>query len=253
MKIAIAGKGGVGKTTVTALLCWVLKDTGKNVLAVDADPDTNLGFVLGFPNYKDIRPIIEMKELIRERMEIQEDNPKFFKLNPKIEDIPDKFLQEFKGIKLIVMGTVKAGDAGCVCPENTFLRRLLQRIVLREDEYIIVDFAAGVEHLGRGTAEKFDHLIIVIEPTQLSLESFFRIYPLAKDIGIKKIWALANRVRSEEDISFIRSHIPKNELLGIISYSDTCFQANQHGNWEVLRKDIVYEQAKEIMRILLAF
>jgi len=251
MKIAIAGKGGVGKTTVAALLCWALKDAGAEVLAVDADPDTNLGSVLGFPEAEQIIPIVNMRELIDERMKIQQGNRSFFKLNPKIDDIPDKFIKVHAGIKLMVMGTVKLAGSGCFCPESTFLKRLLHSIVLRDNEHIVVDFEAGVEHLGRGVASKFDHLLIVVEPTKLSLDTFKRIYPQAKNMGVKNIWALANRVRTSKDIEFIQSFLGKAKLLGSISYSQTCIEADQKGDWQRLKEDKIYQQAKEIIKIIL--
>ncbi len=252
MRIAIAGKGGVGKTTLAALLCWAFKDEGQDVLAVDADPDANLGTVLGFPKAQEIVPIIQMKELIAERMGSGADKGGLFKLNPKIDDIPDKFIREHQGVKLIVMGTVKAGDSGCVCPENTFLKRLLHQIVLNNDEHIIVDFEAGLEHLGRGTASRFDHLLIVAEATKLSLDTLKRIYPLAKDIGIKQFSCVANRVRNKEELEFIRSNLGKMNLLGNFSYSATCLQANQTGDWSVLKKDKIYQEAKTIAKTLLS-
>lgn len=251
MKIAIAGKGGVGKTTLAALICWALKDMEFSVLAVDADPDTNLGAVLGFPNAENFIPIIHMKELIEERMEIQDGNRSWFKLNPQIDDIPDKFIKEHDGIKLIVMGTVKEGDAGCVCPENTFLKRLLHQVSLRKDQHIIVDFEAGLEHLGRGTASNFEHLIIVTEPTKLSLDTLKRIYPLAKDIGIKNIWVVANRVKDKKDIDFVKSNLDKVGFLGAISYSKLCEQVNQNQTWQRLKEDKIYQETKEIVNTII--
>ena len=243
----MAGKGGVGKTTLAALICWALKEKGERILAVDADPDANLGFVLGFPKSSDIIPIALMKELIDERMEVKAGNRGFFKLNPQIDDIPDKFLRQHNGVELIVMGTVEAGNSGCICPENTFLKRLLHQIVLRENEHIVVDFEAGIEHLGRGTASKFDHLIIVVEPTRLSLDTFKRIYPLAKDIGVKNIWAVANNVRSPADLKFIAPYLGKAKLLGSLPYCQACVEANQRGDWQVLKKEKIYAEAKEIV------
>lgn len=250
MKIAVAGKGGVGKTTFSALLCWALAETGAEVLAVDADPDTNLGRVLGFSDYEKITPIIRMKDLIEERMGVAGGNRSFFKLNPQIDDIPDKFIREQDGVQLIVMGTVEAGDAGCACPENTFLKRLLHKIVLRENEHIVVDFEAGIEHLGRGTAEKFDRLLIVVEPTHLSIDTFKRIYPLAKDIGIRHISAVANRIKNKNDIEFI-STFGKIELIDSISYSSACEKAAQSGNWQPLKQDKMYNEVKAIAKKLL--
>lgn len=241
----------MGKTTLAALICWALKEKGEEVLAVDADPDSNLGFVLGFPKSNDIIPIALMKDLIEERMEVRNGNRGFFKLNPQIDDIPGKFLKEYGGIKLIVMGTIDAGNSGCICPENTFLKRLLHQIVLRENEHILVDFEAGIEHLGRGTAAKFDHLIIVVEPTQLSLDTFKRIYPLAKDIGIKNIWAVANSIDKQEDSKFILEHLGKVKLLGSLSYCKACNQASQAGNWQGLKKEKIYSEAKVIVLKLL--
>lgn len=251
MKIAIAGKGGVGKTTLAGLLCWALKDRGDQVLAVDADPDTNLGSMLGFPDAENIIPIIRMQELIEKRTEVQEGNRSLFKLNPKVDDIPDKFMREHNGIRLIVMGTVKPAGSGCFCPEGTFLKRLLHQIVLRKNEDIIVDFEAGLEHLGRGTAAKFDRLIIVVEPTMFSVNSFKRIYPLAKDMGIEDVLAVANRVSGQEGIEFINSNLDRTQILGTIAYSEACIEANQTGDWEMLKKDNIYREVKKIVEILL--
>ncbi|MCM8798396.1 MAG: AAA family ATPase [Candidatus Omnitrophica bacterium] len=248
MKIGIAGKGGVGKTTLAGLICWVLKDLGIRVLAVDADPDANLGSFLGFPEVEKITPIIQMKELISERMEVK---GAFYKLTPKIDDIPDRFMKEHEGIKLIVMGTVKSGDAGCVCPESTFLRRLLHQIALRKDEYIVVDFEAGVEHLGRGTAEKFDYLLIVVEPSKLSVESFMRIYPLAKDIGIKRVLGIANKIREEKDKEFLDLHLDRDKILGYLSFSNLFSEVNRMSNWRILKEDRIYVEAKGIVKKLL--
>lgn len=247
MKIAIAGKGGVGKTTVTALICWAFQQKGYNVLAVDADPDANLADVLGFTSTERIVPIAEMKELIRERMEIKDELPGWFKMNPYIDDIPQKYIKENNGIKLIVMGTVKAGAKGCVCPENVFLKNLLYHLILRDKEQIVVDFEAGVEHLGRATAMEFDHLIVVVEPTRLSLDSFLRIRPLAQDLGIKAIWALANKVRNEEEIKFIKTFFEENVLLGLLPYSEVLLEASIKGNWHILRDSPLYRKINEVV------
>jgi CO dehydrogenase maturation factor len=250
MKIAVAGKGGVGKTTVSALFCWALQEVGKEVLAVDADPDPNLAYLLGFPDAEEIVPIVEMKKLIQERMELNPSAPGWFKMNPKVDDIPERFLKVRDGIKLIVMGKVKQGAGGCVCPESAFLKRLLQEIVLRRKECIVVDFEAGLEHLGRGTAQGFDYLIVVVEPSQLSLESFLRIDRLAKEIGVRKVLALANKVQNQEEEDFIRRHL-NQELLGILPFTPACIQASLRGDWQLLKEDVVYFKFKSMLSNLL--
>ncbi|MCM8778905.1 MAG: AAA family ATPase [Candidatus Omnitrophica bacterium] len=249
MRIGIAGKGGTGKTTLCALLSWNLKDLGKQVLAVDADPDTNLASILGFPEPEKIVPIVRMKELISERMEVRGG---FFKLNPQISDIPEKFMQEYRGIKLIVMGTVESGGSGCVCPESTFLKRLLREIILRKDEFILVDFEAGVEHLGRGIAREFDFLLIVVEPSQLSLESFKRISPLAEQLGVKRIFAVANKLKDGRERDFLLRNLGKEKIFGFLSYSQVFSQVNTSGNYEILREDKLYKEVKELAEKLLS-
>src|SRR3989338_5282962 len=165
MKIAFAGKGGTGKTTIASIMIRLLSEDKRRILAIDADPNANLGRMLGFPDAGEIKPIVEMKDLIYDRMDIKED-PKgsFYKLNPKIDDIPEKFSKRRVGISLIVMGTVDAGGSGCVCPESTFLRELLKHLVLKENEDVVMDMEAGIEHLGRATAQAMDGMVVVVEP-----------------------------------------------------------------------------------------
>ncbi|MFH1753273.1 MAG: AAA family ATPase, partial [Candidatus Omnitrophota bacterium] len=167
MKIALAGKGGTGKTTLSALLIQRLAQKDKGVLAVDCDPDSNLGIALGFQGVEKITPIIKMEELIKERMGVSADGT-LFKLNPKIDDIPDKFSKKSGNIKLIVMGAVKKGGSGCVCPENAFVKNLIEHLVLRRGEDVVMDMEAGVEHFGRGTAQSCDSVLVVVEPSRKS-------------------------------------------------------------------------------------
>lgn len=212
MKIAISGKGGVGKTTLTALLAQAAAAQGKRVLAVDADPNPTLAATLGFP--EEIQPLIELEELIEERV-----GSGFMKLNPKVDDIPDEFAVEKDGIKLIVMGPIRQGGGGCACPQHTFLKSLMQHLVLERNELVLLDFEAGLEPLGRATAQGVDALLIVVEPDGVSLLTAERIYKLAREIGIEKIFAVANKVRepSERDSIQERLTFP---VIGAVPYSE---------------------------------
>lgn len=217
MKIAISGKGGAGKTTVAAGLIKIFVEHKKSVIAVDCDPDINLGLSLGFPQYGQIKPICEMKELISQRTEISPNQPQgFFKLNPKVDDIPEKFCPQDKGIRLIVMGKVDKPSGGCLCPENTFVRSLVSHLILRQDEVVVLDMVAGSEHLGRATARGVDTFLIVVEPTQASIQTAKHIQELAKGLGVARILFVGNKIRNESDKDFIRSSLTV-DIAGIIS------------------------------------
>jgi CO dehydrogenase maturation factor len=232
MKIAVTGKGGVGKTTLSAVLARLYAAEGKKVLAVDADPDANLALALGVTPEEaaGIMPVAKMEELIAERTGAgKESYGKFFKINPRVDDIPDRFSLEKNGVKLLIMGTVKAGGGGCVCPEHIMLKRVISHLVISRDEVVIMDMEAGLEHLGRGTAEMMDRFIVVVEPGERSIQTFQRLKPLAADLGIKKVSAAANKVRSPADEAFIRGRITEDELLGFIHYHDDAAAADLAG------------------------
>lgn len=216
MKIAVSGKGGVGKTTVVALLSKLFSDKGMKVFAIDADPDANLAFTLGFPNPSSITPLIEMKELIEQR--VGTNSSPFFKLNPKVDDIPDKYFVEYKGIKLAIMGTIRSGGTGCACPANTFLKALLNHLLVERKEVVILDMEAGIEHLGRGTVEAIDRLLIIVEASHRSIETAFKINKLAHDIGIKKIGIIGNKIQQQYEKRFILENLKDFDVLGFISY-----------------------------------
>jgi CO dehydrogenase maturation factor len=221
MKIAFGGKGGVGKTTITALIAKILRDKGHKVLVIDADPDMNLAAILGFPSAADIIPIVEMKELIAERTGAEPGkSASFFKLNPEVSDIPDKYCVEHKGIKLIVMGTVKKGGGGCACPENTFLKQLLSRLILGTEEWVLLDMEAGIEHLGRGTIKGIDKMFVVVEPNYTSIDTANRIKKLSKDIGLTNLKIIGNKVQNQSEKDFIKKNIKDFNIAGFIKYSD---------------------------------
>ncbi len=228
MKIAVTGKGGVGKTTFSAVLARLYAAEGKKVLCADVDPDANLGLALGFSeeDLAKIIPISEMKDLIKERTKADEFN-KFFIINPKVDDLPDKLSYEINGVKLMVMGTVKAGGSGCVCPEHVMIKRILSHLVVARDDVVILDMEAGLEHLARGTTSFVDAFIVVIEPGARSVQTYHSVKRLAADLGVKQVFVVANKVRDEYDEDFIRSQIPEEDLLGMIHYSGKVADADR--------------------------
>ena len=230
MKIAVSGKGGVGKTTFASFLVRALADQGKRVLAIDADPDANLAQALGVQGSEEIVPISEMKQLIEERTGAKPGTMGgFFKLNPKVDDLPQKLSVEADGVRVMVLGGVKKGGAGCICPESTLLKTLVTHLVLARDEAIVLDMEAGLEHLGRGTAMAVDRLVVVVEPGRRSVETAHQIQKLANDIGLKKISLLGNKIRSEKDKEFLVSNMPDFEFLGFIPFRGDIIEADLEG------------------------
>jgi CO dehydrogenase maturation factor len=232
MKIAITGKGGVGKTTLAAMLSRLYASEGRKVLAVDVDPDANLGLALGFTaeEVNAITPVSKMDELIKERTGSEGDGMgKFFKINPKVDDIPDRFALEKNGVRFLIMGTVETGGGGCVCPEHVVIKRLISHLVVQRDEVVVMDMEAGIEHLGRGTASMVDRFIVVIEPGARSVQTYHLVKKLAGDLGVKKVSVVANKVRLADDEEFIRKQIPEDDLLGFIHYNDEVIKADREG------------------------
>ncbi len=230
MKIAVTGKGGVGKTTFAATLARLYADEGRSVLAADVDPDANLGLALGFDEetLDSIVPISKMRKLVEERTGASADN-KFFRINPKVDDIPDTYAKSCNGVKMLVMGTVETGGGGCVCPEHVMLKRIINHLVLRSDDVVILDMEAGLEHLGRGTTAGMDRFIVVIEPGARSVQTYKNVKRLAEDLGVHQVSVVANKVRSAEDEEYIRSKIPAEDLLGFIHYNEDVIDADRQG------------------------
>ncbi len=241
MRLAIAGKGGVGKTTLASLLAMVYSAEGKRVIAIDADPDANLAGALGIPpeQARRITPISQLKDLIEERTGAKAGSfGAYLKLNPKVDDIPDRFSAHKGNIRLMVLGTVKGGGAGCICPESALLRSLMAHLLLERSEVIIMDMEAGLEHLARGTAAGVDAFIIVVEPGKRSLQTAESIQKLAKDLGIDKCYVVGCKTQNAADRLFITENMPGFEIIGFINYNPAIVQADRQGTG-------IYEAAPE--------
>ncbi len=232
MKIAVTGKGGVGKTTLTSLLAYTYADLEYQVLAVDADPSPCLGAALGFPNdlLAGLTPIARMDELIYERTGAKPGTTGgFFKLNPRVDDLPDRFSAVQGNIRLLELGAVEMGGSGCICPESTMLRSLITHILLRRDEVVLLDMYAGVEHLGRATADAVDAMIIVVEPTARSIGTATQIKSLAEDLKLAKLYLVGSKLRDEDDRAFIMSRSPGLPILGYLFNDEQVIEADRKG------------------------
>ncbi len=214
MKLAIGGKGGVGKTTICAHIIKELSMRGRSVLAIDADPSPHLGRLLGFSGLDSITPIAEMKDLLQER---SEKNGPFYKINPKVDDLPDRFMLEQYGIKLMVLGSIQQAGVGCACADNAVLRSLLNLLLLSPNEDIVLDMEAGVEYLGRGTIVGVDYFLVVVQPYRGSIETAIKILRLSKELKLSNVLFIANQVVTKDDIDFISNSLGQ---LPIVSYPD---------------------------------
>ena len=251
MKLAITGKGGVGKTTLASTLARLYADEGRTVLAADVDPDANLGLALGLSQEEvdAIVPISKMRTLVEERTGATDAN-RFYKLNPYVADIPEKYSKDINGVKLLVMGTVDVGGSGCVCPEHVMLKSILSAMTYRKNDVVIMDMEEGLEHLGRGTASNMDQFIVVIEPGARSVQTYRNVKRLAKDLGVKQVRVVANKVRNESDEAFVRGAIPAEDLLGCIHYNPDIIDADRQGKSPYDFSPAAIEEIRQIKAIL---
>ena len=227
MKLAISGKGGVGKTTLTAVLAKLFASQGKHVIAIDADPAMNLASALGLRDLGGLTPIAQMKELIEERTGVKgQSYGAFFKMNPRVTDLPDTLSIEKDGIRLMVLGGVFKGGGGCACPENVLLKTLLGHLMLQRQEVVIADMAAGIEHLGRATVQGIDAMLVVVEPGLRSVETGRQVVRLARDIGLARLFIVGNKMQSDAHKRFVRDAFPDVPVLGFVSYDERILQAD---------------------------
>jgi CO dehydrogenase maturation factor len=253
MKLAISGKGGVGKTTLAGLLAQVYADAGRDVLAVDADPSPCLAGALGFPSElrAKLSPISEMDELIEERTGAKPGTTGgFFTLNPRVDDIPDRFSVTHRDVRLLEMGAVDLGGSGCICPESAMLKTLFTHLLFRKDDVLILDMYAGVEHLGRATTDFVDAMIVVVEPTRRSLGTAAQIKALAEDIGLKRLWLVGNKVRDEDEAAFLHAETPGVPVLGILPADMAVQEADRLGIAVYDHVPALREAARQIADIL---
>jgi len=230
MKLAVTGKGGVGKTTITALLAKSLSATGRKVIAIDADPNSNLLSCLGYREAKTVRPLVELNALIEERTGVAPGTiGGMFKLNPRVDDIPDKYAVNIHDLKVLVAGGVKHGGAGCYCAENAFVRALVSHLLLEPDTALILDMEAGIEHLSRGTVEAVDHLLIVVEPSRQSVDTAFRIRDLAEDLGLHHVSVIGNKARTDADRTLLLEALTGIPIVGFLPYDERVREAEVTG------------------------
>jgi len=232
MKIAISGKGGVGKTTLAGVMARILADEGRKVLAVDADPDSNLASAIGLPKEALARlsPIASMTSLIEERTGAKKGTyGPMFKLNPKVDDLPDEMGVAYGGVKLLLLGSIPQGGGGCFCPENVLLKNLIRHLLVQREEVLIIDMEAGLEHLGRGSTGYVDALIIVVEPGQRAINTARQIKKLGEDLHLKKMMVVGNKVTSNEDRRIIEENLSDFPVLGHMSFNPMVLQADREG------------------------
>ena len=249
-KIAIVGKGGVGKTTLISLLAYVYVGRGADVYVVDADPGANLALALGFPQElsSQVVPIVEMEDLILERTGARPgDYGGYFNLNPRVDDIPERFSAVHRDIHLLVMGSVRGAGAGCVCPENAMLKALMSHLLLSGREVVLLDMVAGLEHLGRGTAVAVDVMILMVEPGRRSIDIGLKIIELAEGLGIPCVQIVANKVRGPEDLDLIRAELDGQPLLGYLPFSPEAIEADILGQSLYDLSPEMAQQAREIV------
>jgi CO dehydrogenase maturation factor len=253
MKIAISGKGGVGKTTLAGVMARLLADQGKKVLAIDADPDSNLASAIGLPKdaLNRLSPIASMTSLIEERTGAKKGTfGSLFKLNPKVDDLPDEMGVTHQGVKLLLLGCIPQGGGGCFCPENVLLKNLVRHLLVQREEALIIDMEAGLEHLGRGSTGYVDALIIVVEPGQRAINTAKQIKKLGEDLRIKNMMIVGNKINSDQDRQIIEENLSEFPVLGHMSFNPKVLQADREGSSPYDIDEKIRDEVKAILNEL---
>jgi len=232
VKIAVSGKGGVGKTLVAGILACFFAKEGLRTIAIDADPSPNLALTLGLSPEKarDIVPVSENKELVSSKTETEFSG--VYRLSFTVDDIvKDLSVETPCNVNLMVMGTVRSMGSGCTCPANAVVRALLRHLIVERDEVVILDMEAGVEHLGRGTAKQVDTMLIVTDSSIKSLETAKHIDKLASGAGIKQILLVGNKIANENQRNAIKEFAEKNglHLLAFMPFDEQVAEVEMRG------------------------
>ncbi len=248
LKIAVSGKGGVGKTTLSAGLIRCFADSGTPVYAIDADPDTSLGLSLGLDNEKlnKLVPLIEMKDVIEKK---NSGGGTFVNLNPEVDDVLNDYCLKEGNIRFFRMGGIKQGGSACYCKENSFLQSVISSLLLDKKEPLIIDMSAGIEHLTRGTARGVELLLVVTEPSVTSVKTSGVVKKLAHDLGIKKVMFVGNKVHNEDDCEFLYSQFPKSDFAGIIPFDTGLLRQAREA--DINNKAFIIQEIKDIWKRIL--
>ncbi len=249
MKIAVSGKGGVGKTTVAAALVNYFARRGDGVYAVDADPDASLGITLGLDPQliAEQTPLIELKKVIDEK---NAGGGALVDLNPNIEDVLEEYSIQKGPVKFLRMGGVKQGGSACYCKENSFLQSLLNSLLLDKPEKVILDMSAGIEHLTRGTSRGVDLMLVITEPTLTSVRTSLLVDKLAGELGIKGLYFLGNKIRNQEEVEFLEESLPPKKLGGSLPFDEGALALARGKGQEGFETDIFKEIEKLMAKLI---